>query len=415
MNEITQQERERQAFEALAPGEPGWLRRRREQAWQLRSRLELPERSEHRWRYTNPQQLLFPPDAPVRPTAARHAQPAVAADDLLVMDLAAAARKMPEVIERHLGRVLPADDSLFTALHTALWSGGLFVRVPTGARPEQSIHTHTDPTGGQGVLLPRSLIIVERGAKLTIVDEVARSEAVSAGEIHGEACRDGAMLHRNVEIVLEDDASLTYISIQDAPPGTTLHTTTAARLGAGARLDYVFGSFGGDVVKSDLRAEVLGRGAESNVFGLIYGQGAQRFDHHTVQRLHAPDCSSGMNVRAVLAGQARSAATGLLQIGERGARCRAWQENRNLLLSDQARAVSLPELEILTDDVQAKHGATVGPVDETMLYYLASRGLAREEAIRLVVAGFFEPLIEKVPMESSRERLRQLVRRRLEG
>ncbi|MDQ7006248.1 MAG: Fe-S cluster assembly protein SufD [Acidobacteriota bacterium] len=405
MNEITQQEMERQAFETISAGEPEWLRRVREQAWQLRAQLELPPRSQHRWRYTNPRRLLFPAGTPLRPTAARSEHPPAHGEGLVVMDLATAARELPELLQRHLGHVLPADDSLFAALHAALWSGGLLVRVPAGTHPTQTLRTHTDLSGAEGVLLPRTLIVVERGATLTLVDEVSSPAPIEAG----------AMLHRSVEIVLEDGAGLNYVSIQDAPAGSVLHTTTAVHLAAGARLDYVFGSFGGGVVKADLRAELLGRGAESNVFGLVYGRGRQRFDHHTVQRLHAPDCRSGMDVRAVLADEARSAATGLLWIGEQGERAEAWQENRNLLLSERARAVSLPELEIMTDDVQAKHGATVGPVDETMLYYLASRGLPREEAIRLVVTGFFEPLIEKVPVENCRQALRQLVRRQLEG
>jgi len=127
----------------------------------------------------------------------------------------------------------------------------------------------------------------------------------------------------------------------------------------------------------------------------------------------APRTASRLNLRVALRDRSKSAFTGMLRIAHEAVHSEAYQENRNLLLHETANAISIPELEILTDEVQASHGATVGPIDEEQLFYLAARGLARPEAERMIVGGFFEPLLARIPDETVREEVRGRVEARL--
>ena len=406
-------EQSKELFEAFAMNDPTWLQARRKQAWEIHEHLELPARAAHRWRYTDPAALLPGKRTMLRPTQARREDgpgglvpealsEALGESGVVVMDMSEAARREIPGVRKHLTRIVRPDDTLLSALHAALWSGGLYIDVPAGVDLSLPVEQNID-IAGTGRLLPRTLIVLGEGSRLNFVDNLTGSG------------NETALLHRTVEIHLGEGSQLDYLSLQDAAGSAVIHTDTGLRLERHARLNYVFGATGGGIVKSDLVADLVGDGAEADIFGLVYGQGNQSFDHHTVQRLHGKDCRSQLDVRVALDDRARSAVTGLLRIGHRGLRGQAFQENRNLLLSERATAISLPELEILTDDVQARHGATAGPVDQDLLYYLTSRGLSEAEAIKMVVSGFFEPLIEKAAGKAGRDRLREMLGARIEG
>jgi Fe-S cluster assembly protein SufD len=151
-----------------------------------------------------------------------------------------------------------------------------------------------------------------------------------------------------------------------------------------------------------------GPGARTNVRGFLYGEKRQHFDHHTVLDHRADHTFSDLDFKAVLADRSRSAYTGVIRIPEGAPYSEAYQENRNLLLSDHARAESIPELEISIDEVQCKHGATVGPVDSDQLFYLMSRGIPEIEAIREIVKGFFEPTLRALPEDLAGPMRREL-------
>ncbi len=408
----------------LASREPDWLQSQRTRAYELHQELPMPERAVHRWRYTDPQSLL-PGERPLLTSdflaPVQSSERAVAAHirrvaggpghfmvgdeaqraGLIAMDLSAAARERSEIVEPLLGRLVPPTESPFTALNAALWSGGLYLEVPAGVELTLPVRHTLELGGKEGVFLPRTLIVLGDGARLTFLDEV-----VGDGE-------QSVLMHRAIEVALGAGARLDVVTLNEAPSNATLHGVSRVRMERDAQLSWVFGGFGGAQSKNDLTTELLGPGGHADILGLVFGKARQRFDHHVVQRHVASDCTSQLDVRAVLDGKAHSSTTGLLWIGEDGARSQAVQENRNLLLSKRAHAISLPELEILTDEVQAKHGATVGPIDEEQLYYLQARGLPREQAVAMIVAGFFEALVARIPDERLREQTRTLIEERL--
>lgn len=406
--------------------DPAWLRQRRSQAWDLQQEAPLPSRAVHRWRYTDPK-LLAPGERrvfdsrPLRDAGALEGNDAAVeirrtlegdatfrlsqeARDagVLVSDLAAAAHERTEV-KRWLGQLVDAEDSVFSAMNAALWSGGLFLRVPAGATVSLPIRMILDLDQADGVCFTRSLIFIGENANVTLADEVN----------HDIDEARGLMLHRALELVIGSGAQVRFSSLQDAPKDMTIYNVGKARIERDAALTYIFGSFGGGVSKSDFTSDLVERGASVDASGLVFGRERQSFDHHVVQRHEAGETTSKLDVRVALDDRARSAATGLLWIGPEGAGAEAYQENHNLLLSERANAISLPELEILTDDVKASHGATGGPVDPEQLYYLMTRGLKPREAEAIVVAGFFEPLLSRIPDERLENHGRTLVHERL--
>ena len=148
--------------------------------------------------------------------------------------------------------------------------------------------------------------------------------------------------------------------------------------------------------------------------GFLFASRRQKFDHHTVHHHVGRHTRSNLDFKAVLKDRSRSAYTGVIRIEREAAFSEAYQENRNLLLSDHCRADSIPELEILTEEVQCKHGATVGPIDPVELFYLMSRAIPRPEAVGMVVEGHFERALARLP-ERLQEEMRSLVRNRLQS
>ncbi|HEY6866788.1 MAG TPA: SufD family Fe-S cluster assembly protein, partial [Candidatus Eisenbacteria bacterium] len=150
-------------------------------------------------------------------------------------------------------------------------------------------------------------------------------------------------------------------------------------------------------------------GAQVFVHGFMFGEARQHFDLHTLQQHLADHTTSDLLIKGCLKDRARSVYQGLIQVAEGAQRTDAYQANRNLLLSETARADSIPGLEILANDVRCTHGATIGTVDDEQMYYLMARGLPRNQAQRLIVEGFFAPVLDRIPLESVRDQLQQVI------
>ena len=394
------------SIDELAAGEPVWLREARAAAWSAFEAAALPDRAQHRWRYTDAARLLpgdralahaaFDPQGIVLDPEAERA-------GVIAMDLSRAAAERPEAVRAALGTLVPAQETPFTALNAALWSGGLYLEVPAGVRLSRPLVRLRRYAGG-GMVLPRTVCVLGEGAEAVFIDEQLAAEGSAS---------DAPLVHRTLEWVVGDGARLTLVQLQDLPSGATGTTTGRARLGRGAAMDVVFTAFGGASIKTDFTAELAGEGARAEIMGVVFGAGRQQFDHHAVLEHLAPRTASRLNLRVALRDRSKSAFTGMLRIAHEAVHSEAYQENRNLLLHETANAISIPELEILTDEVQASHGATVGPIDEEQLFYLAARGLARPEAERMIVGGFFEPLLARIPDETVREEVRGRVEARL--
>jgi len=379
-----------------------FLSGRRRAALEAFAAAPLPPRAQHLWRYTDPARLmpgdLRPSDGGegVGGTAPARAGVRVAA--------LGAALGEPGVRER-FATLSNEGTGKFEALNLAHGSAGTLVEIARGARPSDPIvlaHGERCDGGGPGTFAcPRVLVLVGEGAEASIVEEF------------GGNGWSPSLVHAVTEVFLAPGARLVHAVINAFGDRVRAHLVQRARLDRGATFTSVSVGLGGETVKLDASAILAGEHARSEVLGLSFGTGRQHMDSHFFQDHAAPRTASDLLVKSALADRARASYTGQLRIAADAPGSEAHQENRNLLLSEHSRADSIPELEILTHEVQCSHAAATGPVDPAMLFYLRTRGLDERRALHAIVEGFLEPVFARVPGEALQASLREAAARRL--
>ncbi len=303
------------------------------------------------------------------------------------------------LLEEHLGRLVPPADGKFAALTAALGQDGVLVYVPPGVKVADPLHSVLWAPARAGLRLSRVLVVLDRDAELTFVHESA-----SPTEAEGNAIHAGT-----VELVVGDGAKLTFVELQNWGEHVWNLTHERARVGRDGRLDWSFGAVGSRLTKNFTSLDLQGQGAEGRMSGFYFADGVQHLDHDTQQNHLAPNTTSDLLFKGALVGRSRSVWQGMIYVAPGAQKTDGYQANRNLLLSPQARADSIPGLEILADDVRCTHGATVGQLEAEPVFYLMTRGLPRAEAERMVVDGFFAPVLERIPFERVRDRFRAMI------
>lgn len=420
-------------FHRLDGGAPGTVRALRERGFSRFAANGLPTTWLEDWKYTSLAPLRAHPFAlagdGIPPRAAALAEAvrlspgaevvfingrfAAALSDLSrlppgmrVGSLAGAFAASPELIEPHLGRYAPfgaAAESL-TALNTAFIHDGAFVYIPVGADVEEPIHcvfvSVADPTA-PSVAHPRNLVIACEGSRATVVEHYT-----GAGPYWTNAV---------TEAVVAAGAALTHIRVQREDEAAVHVGTVAAAQGAKSTLASHAVSLGAALARIDIATRMEAPGATCSFDGLYAGRGAQHVDHHTAIDHRGPRCASRETYKGILGGRARGVFNGKVFVRPRAQQSDARQVNKNLLLSDDARVDSKPQLEIFADDVKCSHGATVGQLDEEAIFYLRSRGIGAAAARELLVFAFANEIIERIGVAPLRERLRQDIAARLQG
>jgi Fe-S cluster assembly protein SufD len=327
--------------------------------------------------------LLDPPQGPV-----------------LIEDFARAAASLSEPLRQ----ILEADglteaEQKLSSLNGAFHHDGLILRVPSGASIPQPIRlVRLFSIGAKQAVFPLTVVTVGAGSTLTLIDEY-----VSLPE--GEAAPH--LINARIELVLEPDASVHYVRLQRWDEAAREFLFQRATLARGAALTMANINLGASLSKAHVVTKLAGPEASTRLYGFVFGHGKQHVDQHTLQEHLAPRTTSDLQFKAALQDESRMVYTGLIRIAKEAAQTNAYQSNHNLLLSRTAKAETIPMLEILADDVQCKHGASVGPIDDEQAFYLMSRGVPKEAAQRLIVMGFIEPIIQQVPFAPLQDRLRQ--------
>ncbi len=416
--------------------EPEFLARRRAAAWTHCEKTPFPARTEELWRRTDISRLDWDQVLAVRdphpvagsagglnaalraeigPREERSAllvqldsntvlierDPELEKLGVVVMPVLEAARRHPALVEKFLGRTVRPDESRFTALAAALESGGAFVYVPDGVkvpRPIQLLFSRETPDLGT---FPHVVIAMGARSEAAIIEEY-----VSQGEA-GIGVNVGA-----TEITVGQAASLHLATFQRWGGNVYHFGTERVRIGRDARFHWTYTALGGKLTKMDLEMHLDGEGSEAKFSGCYFGNETQHFDFHTFQNHNVGHSVSDLLFKGALRGRARMVYQGLIKVHKDAQRSDAYQANRNLLLSEKARADSIPSLEIEANDVRCTHGATVGQVDEEQLFYLRTRGLPRREAEQMIVQGFFEPVLARIPAESLRTAVTAAVERK---
>jgi Fe-S cluster assembly protein SufD len=285
-------------------------------------------------------------------------------------------------------------DEKFAAHNAAMWQNGLLVVVPRGVVLEEPLYVKLTNAVDDGSLFWRLLVVAEEGARFSLIEEYA-----SAGpEVRGYS-------NAVTELFVEQDAKLEYVSLQNLSRETWHFATHHARVERDAELDWVAGGFGSKKGKIRIQNDLAGPGATSRVTGAYFADATQHLDYDTFQEHIAPNTTSDFAFKGALRDSARTVWRGMIRVEKDAQKTNAYQENRNLLLSKDAHADSIPGLEILANDVRCTHGATLGRIDRDELFYCMARGLSRAEAERLIVRGFFQDVLDRIELEPVREAL----------
>ena len=396
---------EREAVAAArAASEPAWLVDRRIEGARAFAATAMPTPALRPWRYTDVSSLSIEDHAP------SPAELSVRADlpqGAYAGTIAGALDSRGEVVRAHLGSLVASTEGRFVAANAARWNAGVLVHLPRGSTVERPIVIELSAPGGaagpSAALLPRILVVAEERAEATIVLRLRSGEAP-------------LLVPAVAEAVLGDHAVVRLLLDGGWGARTREFTTLRSRLARGATAELATVAMGGCIVKQTLESLLEGEGAHSDFRGVALGDGDQHFDFVTLQDHLGPRTTSNVEIKAALAGASRSIYYGVTRVEETAAGAAAEQENRNLLLSRRAKADSDPVLEILTSEViRCGHGATVGPVDREALFYLQSRGLDERTALKLLVAGFFDPVARRIPLEGLAEELSRAVYAKLEA
>jgi Fe-S cluster assembly protein SufD len=309
-----------------------------------------------------------------------------------------------EVVRERLARYADYQENALTALNTAFISDGAFLRIPKGVRVETPIHLLFLSGAGQQkpmVSFPRVLIVMDAQSEATVIESYA-----SRGE---------GLYWTNavVEVVLEDGARLEHYKVQRESLRAFHTATTQVELAAASSFDTTTITLGAELSRHNINVMMKARGAECHVDGLYMVGTGQHTDTHSLIEHAVPYCTSRQLYKGILDGKSRAVFNGKVFVREGAMQTDAQQTNRNLLLSNEARVDTKPQLEIFADDVKCAHGATVGQLEEEELFYLISRGLRPELAQNLLTYGFAEEVINKIKIESIKAQLDEVVLNRL--
>ena len=324
--------------------------------------------------------------------------PEIARIGVIFTDIETAAREHPDLLAKALGQIVKPEDGKFAALTGALAKNGIFAYVPRGVQVEQPLHSVMWAAGAGLAHFSHLIIWVEDGASLTYVHEAS------------SPYDDRQTLHSGIlEIHVGAGASLRFVELQSLGRGVWNFAHERARVQRDGNLDWIFGAIGSRLTKNFSDLDLVGRGATGRMSGFYFADGSQHLDHDTQQNHLAEHTTSDLLFKGALKGHSHSVWQGMIHVAPGAQQADGYQSNRNLLLSDNAHADSIPGLEILADDVRCTHGATVGKIDPDLLFYLRTRGIPLEEAERVVVEGFFADIMRRIPFEGVRDRFRKAI------
>jgi len=328
--------------------------------------------------------------------------PELVRQGVIFTDLRTAEMRYPEILERIMGQVVKADEGKFAAMAGALAQNGILLYVPRGLEVKQPLHSILWGPGRRIAHFSHLLVLVDEGASVTLVHE-------SASPTEDEPAMHAGL----VELIISARAHLNFVELQSWGQHVWNFSHERAQIARDATLDWIFGAIGSHVTKNFSNVELTGPGATGRMSGFYFTDNDQHLDHDTQQDHLAPHTTSDLLFKGALLGSSHSVWQGMIYVAPGAAKTDGYQANRNLVLSRSARADSIPGLEILADDVRCTHGATVGKIDADQIFYLRSRGIPEGEAQRLIVEGFFDPIMQRIPFEGVRKRFQASIHEKM--
>ena len=304
------------------------------------------------------------------------------------------------------GTTLPSTDRL-AMLARGFWSHGRHVEVPAGVVLDSPILLGWPSSAPGRALVTRTVVTLGAGAKASIVEGLVAGQQVEYAE--GEPVPQG-LFHGTTEVALGAGASLEMASIQDLAPNQVAFQHRHAAIGEGASLRWALAQLGGRLVRSRVDNRLEGDRSSVEQVEIVFAGEQQLFDLTSYTRHLGRDTTGNLLSKGALLDRSRSYMKGLITIEKSAVGTDSYLGEFGMNLSKAARAVAIPSLEIDQPDCRrAAHSSAVGPIDATQLFYLESRGISPDEARKFIVLGFLEPVVARVPLDSARDRLRDLL------
>lgn len=314
-----------------------------------------------------------------------------------------ALKKYPEIFKQYFGTVVPSRDNKFSALNSAVWSGGSFVYIPKGVKVERPLQAYFRINSQNAGQFERTLIIAEEGSFVHYV-EGCSAPSFSSGSLHSAV----------VEIIVKEGARVRYTTIQNWYKNVFNLVTKRAIAHKNATMEWVDGNLGSRLTVKFPSVYLVGEGAKGEILSIAYA-GEGQHQHAGGKIVHgAPNTSSRITSKSISAKGGRASYRGLISVVPGATNSKSRVECDALILDSDSRTDTYPVMKIKEPEVSIEHEASVSKVGEDQLFYLMSRGLSEEEAMNLVVSGFIEPIVKELPLEYAIE-LNKLIELEMEG
>lgn len=420
--------------------EPAWLRAQREAAWATYDSLPFPDSSKDEpWRRSNVRSLVRKLNqltlAPITAfvdsleelpatiqgvlrqpdkrggllvrrdngVAYLELDEEYAEQGVIFTDLQTAIQEHGDLLRHFLHQTVRADEGKFQSLHAALMNGGAFLYVPKGVVVERALQIIHWVESTDVVLTPHTLIVVEENAQATVIEEY-----LSDGS-------EGMVLVNNaVELNVHPAAVLVYMALQNWGSNVTHLNFSRATTDSHSNLNWTVGQFGAKFTRFQTELDMNGPGGSALLNGVFFPINGQHQGNYTLQHHKARQCSSDLLFKGAVRDKSRSVYEGGIKVAKGAQQTDAYQANRNLMLSKNAHADSIPGLEIEAHEVRCTHGSTTSQLDQEELFYLQTRGIPTDPATKLIVEGFFVPVLDRIPLREVRDRLKDAIHRKME-
>ncbi len=318
-------------------------------------------------------------------------------DGVIFEEMRDAVTRRGDMLRDAFGRKgLKPEDDVYVALNSAMFSTGYFLHVPEGTALDSPIHILNIEDVPGTARFCQNIVELCDNSSATIIEET----------LSPENFQERSLFSGVTDVLLGRNAELHHSSLENLSSGAVYLSSKRCLASDDSRMHWVSSMMGSDVTRSRADTRFVGRGASTDDYEILFGDGKQRFDvvtdlHHDVE-----STNGRITVRSVLKGQSRALLRGMIRIGEKAANTNSYLAEHGMLMSREARCDAIPGLEILTNGVKATHSASVSQLDEQQLYYVQSRGLDREDAEKMLVLGFFDPVISRIPLDTVRDKLR---------
>ena len=414
---------------------PAFYRTYRENAWKLFNEMPFPTEKDEPWRRTDITQLLSlkfqrysandqTPKSEINvglleEITGNYSGRIVIQDNVseVILDneleksgiifstLKNALCKYPTIVQKILGKIVFPGDGKFSALTSAFEENGIFLYIPRNINVSLPLNGVIRRTDGNYAQIMHNILWLAEGASVTFINEIK-----SINDNHEDGFYTGV-----TEILVEKDANLTFIELQDLSENVWNFTHERAKVLSNGNINWFYGALGSRLSKNFIDVDLVEKGASTQMSGIYFTDNSQHIDLDTQQNHLAPYTKSNLMYKGVLQNEGVAIWQGMIFVGSGAQKTDGYQANRNLILNRNARIESIPGLEILADDVRCTHGATVGKVDEDQIFYLESRGIPENEAVKMIVSGFFEPLLEKIPIDGIRNQVRTIINQKIQS